>query len=137
MCAVVKLGERFAQVGGRKSGEGTSTVPPTTVPKPAEAATTRPKEVVEVEDGPEPVVVGKNNKRKEKPEDVPEKSRKKIRTKTLAKKREDEDVTDIHILSDNEPRVCTLHAGTTLIVKEWERRMEDMELEAKTPLPQV
>lgn len=72
-------------------------------PKPAEATTTRSKKVVAVEDNPELNVVGKNNKRKEKLEYLREKSKKKIRIKTLANKRKEEYVIDIHVLSDNDP----------------------------------
>lgn len=114
MFAVVKLGDRFAQVGELKSGEGTSTAPTSTAPTTAAPATTRLKEVIDVKDILEPTAQrGKENKRKGKAEIAPEKPRKKIRTISLAKKRGDECLTDIHMLPESEPGVCTLHAGST------------------------
>lgn len=37
----------------------------------------------------------------------------------------------------NEAGVCTLHAGSTVIEPETERKMEDLEQEAKMIFPQV
>lgn len=59
MCTVVKLSERLAQVDGHKQGESASTVLPTTVLKPSEAVTNLPKEVVEVKDDPNLLLLGK------------------------------------------------------------------------------
>lgn len=44
---------------------------------------------------------------------------------------------DIHILPKNEPGVCILHAGLTVVEPEAEKKIEDLELEAKKILPQV
>lgn len=122
MFAVVKLGDRFAQVGELKSGEGTSTAPTSTAPTTAAPATTRLKEVIDVKDILEPTAQrGKENKRKGKAEIAPEKPRKKIRTISLAKKRGDECLTDIHMLPESEPGVCTLHAGSTVVEPETEK----------------
>lgn len=142
MFAVVKLGSRFAQAKVAKSGEETSTTPTVTVPvigPTSEPPTsTRPKEVVDVEDIPEPTAQKeKETKRKDKAEIGPEKPRKKIRTISLAKKRGDECVTEIHMLPENEPGFCTLHAASTVVEPEAERRIEDLEMEAKMMLPQV
>lgn len=63
--------------------------------------------------------VEKVNKIRENTEVVPEKSRKRIQTISLAKKRE-EFVTNIHVLLTNEPGLCILHAGTTLVEPEVE-----------------
>lgn len=62
------------------------------------------KKVVDVDSIPESVVpVEKVSKRKKSTEVAPEKSRKKIRTISLAKKKKKECVTDFHVLSANEP----------------------------------
>lgn len=115
-------------MGERKSGEGTS----------AATATPRPKEVVDVESIPETAApVERGSKRRENAEIGPEKSRKRIRTISLAKKKREECVTDIHVLPDGEPGLCTLPAGSTLVEPEAEKKLEELELEAKTVLPQV
>lgn len=111
----------------RKSGEGTS----------AASAAPGQKEVIDVKGIPEPVVpIEMVNKRKENTEVAPEKSRKKIRTVALAKKRKEEIVMDIHVFSADEPGLCFLLAGSTLIEPETEKKIEDLEQEAKTVLLQ-
>lgn len=81
--------------------------------------------------------IERKNKRKGKIEIAPEKLRKKIQTISLAKKKGEEYVTDIHLLPKNEPRLCTLYIGSILVGPETEKKIEYMELEAKTILPQV
>lgn len=137
---MVKLGDRFAQEkGGLKTGEGTSAAPTSTAPITVTPTPNRPKEVVDVEYIQEPAVAQKEreNKRKNKAEIAPEKPKKKFRTISLAKKRGDECFTDIRILPESEAGVCTLHAGSTVVEPEAERRIEDLELEAKTIFLQV
>lgn len=46
-------------------------------------------------------------------------------------------MTDIHVLPDGEPGLCTLPAGSTLVEPEAEKKLEELEQEAKTVLPQV
>lgn len=122
---VEKYGDRHAQVAKKILGEGTS-------------AASGQKEVVDVDKIPELVVLAdKVTKRKESTEVAPEKMRKKIRTISLAKKKKEECVTNIHVHSADEPNVCTLHAGTTLVKPGVEKTINDLELEAKTILPQV
>lgn len=76
--AVVKLGDRHAQVVEKKWGERTSVAP-------------RQEEVVDVESILELVVpVEKVSKRKEITEVAPRKLRKKIRTISLSKKKNEE-----------------------------------------------
>lgn len=125
------------QVGEVKSGERTSTTPTATAPVPAPVnappVATCPKKVVDIEDTLESIAqIEKENKRKNKTKVGPEKPRKKIRTISLAKKRGDECFTDIHMLSKNEPGICTLHVGSTVVKPEAEKRIEELELEAKT-----
>lgn len=87
---------------------------------------------------PESVVpVEKISKRKESTKAMPETSRKKIRTISLAKKKKEECVTNIHVFLADESGLCTLHAETTLVEPEVEKKIEDLELEAKIILPQV
>lgn len=56
---------------------------------------------------------------------------------SLAKKKREECVTDIHVLPEGEPGLCTLPAGSTLVEPEAEKKLEELEQEAKTVLPQV
>lgn len=126
--AVVKLGDRHAKIAKRQSGERTFGAP----------ATTHLKEVVDVESIPEPMApTEKRDKRKGKAKIAPEKSRKKIQTISLAKNKKEECVTDIRVLPEDEPNLCILHGGSTLLEPESEKKIEDFELEAKTVLPQV
>lgn len=46
-------------------------------------------------------------------------------------------MTDIHVLAADEPGLCTLRAGTTLVEPDAEKKIEDLEQEAKSVLPQV
>lgn len=46
-------------------------------------------------------------------------------------------VTDIHVHLTDEPGVCTLHVRTTVVEPGVEKTIDDLELEAKTILPQV
>lgn len=87
---------------------------------------------------PEPMVlVKKVSKRKKITEVAPEKSRKKIRIILLAEKEKKESAADIHVLPVDEPSLCTVYMGTTLVEPEMEKKIEDLELEAKVVLPKV
>lgn len=68
---------------------------------------------------------------------APEKLKKKFRTISLAKKRGDESIADIRILQENEAGIYILHLGLTVIEVEAERKIEDLEQEARMIFPQV
>lgn len=46
-------------------------------------------------------------------------------------------MTDIHVLPEEKLCLCTLYVGLTLVEVKAERKIEDLEWEAKTILPQV
>lgn len=93
---------------------------------------------MDVEDIPEPMVPNDRvNKRKNKAENTLEKLKKKFRTILLAKKRGDENITNIEILPENEERMCILNASSTVTILEAERKTKDLEQVAKLIFPQV
>lgn len=124
--ALVKLGGRFAQTKKEVSTkEKITTVPSLSTPVIEVAVPSRPKEVVDVEDVSESTALkDRENKRKSKPETVPERP-KKMRTILLAKKRGDGNITEIHIRPESEIGVYVLHADLTVIEPEAERKIED------------
>lgn len=65
---------------------------------------------MDVEDIPEPMAPkNRENKKKNKSREVPEKPKKKFRTISLAKKKGDEKITEMSILPENEAGICVLH----------------------------